>query len=257
MHDETQDTEGRVGLKNPLIDALNALLTVPDGSARWSVAQKLADQLGVTSILVGEANVQNSEIFWLSTDMDPNWMEQYLTEGYMDVDPALVQLSQSPGRMVMASGSLHKDKVQSLREWELNHALRDYGYGLLHCSRFGQAGAVGKFVTLCHDPSETDHVMCDLSRRDIFAALLANTIGPNTLPIPEQYHAPPRYVLTPRQRDVLSLLANGYQTARIAEKLGVTEATVTLHFIAARKALGANTREQALVIALQHGLISL
>ncbi|MBT8154261.1 hypothetical protein KMP13_10195 [Epibacterium ulvae] len=52
-------------------------------------------------------------------------------------------------------------------------------------------------------------------------------------------------------------MAQGYKTARIAEKLGVTEATVTLHFGAARKALGANTREQALVIALQHGLLTL
>ncbi|WP_372886409.1 hypothetical protein [Shimia sp.] len=42
----------------------------------------------------------------------------------------------------------------------------------------------------------------------------------------------------------------------MAEKLGVTEATVTFHMARAREALGAQTREHALALALKYQLIA-
>ncbi len=244
-------------MKNQLIDALNVLVATPDGAPRWSAAQNLADQMGIKSILVAEADGSLRQIKWLNTDMPSYWMDEYIKKNYIAVDPAVDKLAHRPGHVLLACGSLKKQQVENQNAWSLNHGLKDVGYDILHCSRFGEAGAVGKYVTLAYEDSSPGHAEQDVERRDLFAALLATTITPDTLPDTEQYKSLPQYSLTPRQRDVLSYLAQGYQTARIAEKLGLTEATVTLHFGTARKALGANTREQALVIALQNGLISL
>jgi DNA-binding CsgD family transcriptional regulator len=65
-----------------------------------------------------------------------------------------------------------------------------------------------------------------------------------------------RKVLTPREVECLEWLGRGLDNERIARKLGIAMATVALHLTNARRKLGAATREQALVLALQRGLIN-
>jgi DNA-binding CsgD family transcriptional regulator len=62
--------------------------------------------------------------------------------------------------------------------------------------------------------------------------------------------------LTRREIECLEWLGRGSDYAAIAKELGVTIPTVSLHVANARKCLGAATREQALVLALQRGLIN-
>lgn len=61
--------------------------------------------------------------------------------------------------------------------------------------------------------------------------------------------------LTPREREVLLWLCRGLRTAAIADRLGIADVTVDLHFRGARRKLGAATREEALAKALLNGLI--
>lgn len=65
--------------------------------------------------------------------------------------------------------------------------------------------------------------------------------------------APPR--LTPRQLDVLDLVARGYSNKRIARALGLAEGTVKLHVAAVLKALGVANRTQAVFEATALGLV--
>jgi DNA-binding HTH domain-containing proteins len=65
---------------------------------------------------------------------------------------------------------------------------------------------------------------------------------------------PPR--LSPRELDVLFLLAAGDRPARIASLLGIKEVTVHLHIRSARTKLGAATREAAVARAVNYGLIT-
>jgi DNA-binding CsgD family transcriptional regulator len=53
-----------------------------------------------------------------------------------------------------------------------------------------------------------------------------------------------RHKLTPRQRDVLVLLARGYGNKTIAERIGVVEATVEEHVTSLLRKLGAESRAQ-------------
>lgn len=57
--------------------------------------------------------------------------------------------------------------------------------------------------------------------------------------------------LTPRQNDVLRLLAEGLRDAEIAAELGVNVETVKTHLKKARRALGARNRAHAVALWLK------
>ncbi|MER3408840.1 MAG: DNA-binding response regulator [Meiothermus sp.] len=62
-------------------------------------------------------------------------------------------------------------------------------------------------------------------------------------------------LLTPREREVLSLLASGLDTDEAASKLGITPHTLRTHIRNLMTKLGARTRPQAVAEGLRRGLI--
>ena len=65
---------------------------------------------------------------------------------------------------------------------------------------------------------------------------------------------PARGALTPRELDVLRLLAEGYRHEEIGRRLGIGSETVRTHLRKACSRLGAATRTQAVATALRQGL---
>jgi DNA-binding NarL/FixJ family response regulator len=63
--------------------------------------------------------------------------------------------------------------------------------------------------------------------------------------------------LTPRQRDILGLIAQGRSNKQIAFVLGIRERTVKFHVAALFERLGTQSRTEALVVALRTGVIRL
>lgn len=61
--------------------------------------------------------------------------------------------------------------------------------------------------------------------------------------------------LSPRQRDVIELVAEGLTSTEIAERLTVSPETVRTHLRNARLKLGASTKAQAVAIAMLRGEI--
>ena len=63
--------------------------------------------------------------------------------------------------------------------------------------------------------------------------------------------------LTTRETEVLNYVAKGYSNKQIAAKLDISEQTIKNHVASIMIKLNANARTQAVVIAVQQGLISI
>lgn len=61
--------------------------------------------------------------------------------------------------------------------------------------------------------------------------------------------------LTPRQLEILSLVAQGATDNEIALRLVISAQTVSVHVRAIRQAFGARSRSQAVALALQQGVL--
>ncbi|SMB91591.1 helix-turn-helix transcriptional regulator [Deinococcus hopiensis] len=106
----------------------------------------------------------------------------------------------------------------------------------------------------------------DCTPAELLAGVLAAAAGLVALP-PETLAAlgtdgeeePPIHgdvLLTPRERDVLALLAGGLSNKRAARELGVSESTVKFHVQAVYSKLGVQSRAGAVTRGVQLGLIS-
>lgn len=65
----------------------------------------------------------------------------------------------------------------------------------------------------------------------------------------------PRPDVTPRELEVLTLVAEGLSTREIGRRLWITEETVKTHIRRLHDRLGARTRAQAVAIAYQRGIL--
>ncbi len=67
----------------------------------------------------------------------------------------------------------------------------------------------------------------------------------------------PQVALTPREVEVLTLVANGLGNKEIADKLGTASGTVKMHVQNILEKLGAADRTHAVTIAVQRGILHL
>jgi DNA-binding NarL/FixJ family response regulator len=82
--------------------------------------------------------------------------------------------------------------------------------------------------------------------------LVASRLLQQVREAPDAGHAPH---LTPREHDVLRLLAQGLQNKEIAASLAISERTVKFHVSTLLEKLGAGNRTEAVALATQQGLV--
>ncbi len=63
--------------------------------------------------------------------------------------------------------------------------------------------------------------------------------------------------LTPREREILNYIAQGYLNKQIAAELDISEQTIKNHVTSILRKLNANVRTEAVVVAIKQGLISI
>lgn len=242
-------------MKNAVIDAVQALAGAGGPQRKWEAAIRLCREVELDSMLVAKVDVSRGAIHWINTNMPDAWMEEYLHEGYAEADPVLNGLSGGTASMTIRSGFVRRDDHDDVRVYNLNHGLKSSGIGSAHCLRYGAAQGPAVYATLAAAGSAEQMLASSPLDLQVLGALFAPAVD---VPVKSLSNSIPGVAsLSQRQREVLSLLAEGHQAARIADRLGITEAAVNKHFAAARVKLGASTREHALAMALQRGLISL
>lgn len=84
--------------------------------------------------------------------------------------------------------------------------------------------------------------------------VLAPTIAA-TLVTRMRREAPSRPALSPREREVLGLVARGHSNPEIARELFIGEATVKTHLLHVFEKLGVSDRTRAVTLALELGLL--
>jgi PAS domain S-box-containing protein len=98
-----------------------------------------------------------------------------------------------------------------------------------------------------------------LRRAEADAATLASRLGGNGKghgPGKGNGHKPGKGILSPREHQVVELLASGSTGEEVAERLGISPATVRVHVRNATGKLGATTRTQAVAIAVARGEVA-
>jgi two-component system, NarL family, response regulator len=101
------------------------------------------------------------------------------------------------------------------------------------------------------------YIIKGMSHETLVDALRRAQAGTRFLPPPvarSLADRTPNSDLSPREREVLSLMVHGKSNKEIAAALGITEATVKCHVSVILARLDANDRTQAVIAALQRGL---
>ena len=89
------------------------------------------------------------------------------------------------------------------------------------------------------------------------AAARASRLAADAFVLPHDDLAPSPEPLTPREIQVVELLAEGLSNRHIGERLGISAETVKFHLAAISGKLGASNRTDVVRRAVQRGLISL
>jgi DNA-binding NarL/FixJ family response regulator len=100
------------------------------------------------------------------------------------------------------------------------------------------------------DAGAVGYVLKDSDGAEVVRAVRAAAIGdspldPRAARAVLMRRAAPKAMLTPRERDVLSLLASGLSNKVIAIRLGISEATVKAHLTRVYQQIGVSDRTQA------------
>ncbi|MGW0839105.1 response regulator transcription factor [Streptomyces sp. NPDC002787] len=122
--------------------------------------------------------------------------------------------------------------------------------------RAGASGFLGKDVTAdalldgIRTVAAGDTLLSPAATRTLITRFLATPTPGNRLASPDRLTT-----LTTREREVMSLAAEGHSNDEIAEKLYVSPLTVRTHIHRAMTKLGARDRAQLVVMAYQSGLV--
>jgi DNA-binding NarL/FixJ family response regulator len=91
----------------------------------------------------------------------------------------------------------------------------------------------------------------------VLPAAVATRLLPERVPLSDDGLAESPESLTPREREVLELLAHGLSNRQIGERLGISEHTAKFHVASLCGKLGAASRTEAVSRGVRRGLLTL
>jgi len=117
-----------------------------------------------------------------------------------------------------------------------------------------RAGAAGYIVKRAVE-SELINAIHAVWRGDLYVHPAMTRALLKDLEAAREAEPPPAEPLTPREIEVLSLIAQGYTNRQIAEKLGISVRTVETHRANLMSKLGLRSRVELVRYAREHGLL--
>jgi DNA-binding NarL/FixJ family response regulator len=170
-----------------------------------------------------------------ATTLHPDVIVADISMPHLNGIDALAQLKRVAPRVRVVLLTMHRDVAFARRALE--------------------AGALG-FVLKHSAPSELIlAVQAALQGRTFITPALAGEVIESIKHKPEG-SADPVAALTPRQREILQLLAEGHSAKQVAATLGISHRTVESHKYQVMELLGVKSNAELIHFALKHGLIA-
>lgn len=184
-------------------------------------------------------------------------------------------IATEPGLEVVAEAGNGEEALEKYRELRPDIVLMDLSMpvmdGLAATKAIHDEFPDARVIVLTtYDGDEDIHRALDAGARgyllkDMVAEEVVNTIrtvhaGRRGIPQPiaaRLAEHTPRIALTPREVEVLSLVAKGLSNGEAANRIGRTEGTVKVHLKNILQKLGANDRTEAVTTAIRRGFIRL
>lgn len=204
----------------------------------------LAEDHHLVRVAVGELLAKEEDIEVVGLVADGHRLVEFIAQMQPDV---LVLDAKMPGHNVVESTRLLTKKYPHVRILVLSaYKRREYVIGLL---REGASGYVVK--------DDAPEVLAKAIREVAQGReWISHQVAHILLKSMRQDGESRLSQLTPREMDVLILMARGMRNSDIAEKLILTKQTVKNYTRKVYNKLGVDTRVEAVLYAIKHGLVS-
>jgi len=159
-----------------------------------------------------------------------------ITMPHLNGIDALAQLRQGGDRVPLVFLTMHRDATFARRALDAGAS----GFVLKH-------SAASELITAIHAALEGKTYLTPQLADDVMEAIKQ---GP-------EWAVDPISALTPRQREVLQLLAEGRPAKQIAASLSISARTVEFHKYRMMETLHVHTNAELVRFALKHGLVEL
>ena len=224
----------------PAVAPIRVLIAEDQALLRSTLAALLQAEPGMSVVGLAEDGVR---AVTLAAELRPDVI-------LMDIQmPGLTGIEAT--RRICADPALEATRILILTMFEID----DYVLGAL------RAGACG-FLLKDTDPQSlvdavrTVHEGQSLLSPQVLSRLVARMPRAASAGASGSTRADAVEALTPRQREVLLLIAQGLSNSEIEAELGITRATCRSHITALLARLGARDRAQLVIAAYESGLIS-
>lgn len=242
-------------------DVFERLTCVATTAERWRaivsfMAAHGADQINYAVLDLTSGSRASAGVIQFSS-MDPTWIAHYLDQQLYLNDPH-VEYAKAGN---MAPYVFHESMATSLGDVRQTEVIRQAAEAGLR----SQISMLAPDSWRTHEPVGGMSIGSSRPAADFYRSvrgretvLIAAAMLFHTLAIGDvRRHAAGALPLTSRERDCLTYLALGLRTARIADRLSISEATVELHLRNARVKLGASTSAQAVARGMTFGEIAI
>ena len=251
-------------MHNSLIDLLDNLRETSSSRTAYSVSREFFKGFGFRYINAAVISKSDNTTLGMFSNMSGSWMDHYLASGYAGYDPITKYCKILSRPVTLSSDQLlhlpseNKPTTDRMMREAFDEGLRSSLLVNTHSSasdqligfNLGFEGSGRELQRIAYQNREQILVGAALAQQAIIANLFGTEMERYWYPT-----SPSSYKLSPREAEVLKWLSAGYRNDRIAEKLRISVPTVNFHISAAKRRLGAKTREQAIAMAVSIRLI--
>jgi len=243
---------------NLLIDTADRLAESRDGDDAWNAINAVAGRLGANAVNGGMFLKGTDHIAWMRSTMAPGWLEEYAGDGLFAADPLLKgAIAGAPPPYHDVAGHM-PGLSDDARKRQLYSSLLHHGYRYFLAQCWFQGVENRCLVLSCEDdPTGLFGPGTARAFSAVSAMLSLGLHPPGKDDHDSRTFGSDWQALSPRETDILCLLAQGLTDAEIAERTGLGHADIPRLVTGAVRKMRAHTRDQALALAMTRGLLRL